>query len=92
MKIMNIAKEMVQQSVQSPSKRFGSWLLEVDHELLGEKARAFRLKHNVKAVQVGEVLGLDRVRICCLETGRKAWSAEELKDYLRAVRAVAKGQ
>lgn len=80
----------MEESVSATSKKFGNWVLEVDHERLGSKARDFRERHGVKAVEVGNSLGLDRVRICCLETGRKTWDAEILKRYLRAVRSSTK--
>jgi len=79
------ARRFFRYAIAKPSDRFPSWFIEVDHSRLGERVRLYRISRHVQALEVGEELGLSKVQVHFLETGRKAWDEEILRDYIRAV-------
>jgi len=80
-------KSLIKESVRKPSFRFGSLVMEVDHQFIGEKMKAYRLVKQVRAIDVADSLKISKTLVNFLESGRRLWSLEMLKAYLRAVKA-----
>lgn len=85
-------ENIVKDSVKKPSPRFGDLVMEVDHQIIGQKMRDFRILEQVMAVDVAKKLNISKTLINFLETGRRLWSLEIMKDYVRAVKETKKEQ
>ena len=87
---MATIESIVKESVKKPSPRFGPLVMEVDHEIIGKKMKDFRKLKRVMAVDVAKKLKISKTLVNFLETGRRLWSLETMKDYTRAVRDAKK--
>ena len=83
--VVQLSESLVRTSAIKPSKEFGPLVPMVDHVVLGEKAREFRIKSRVKANKVAEILGISKVSMSFLENGKRRWSSNMLQKYIRAV-------
>ena len=80
-----IIEDLVEEVTTKPSNKFGTLVLEIDHKLLGQKVRGYRLKNKVKAVLVAKELGLSKVQLHFMEIGRRQWDIKSLKKYIQSV-------
>lgn len=90
MMLSEVAKKIVATAQTKPSKEFGKLAFVVDHRKVGEMAAKFRLKRDIQAVRVAEILGLSRVQIHFMEQGKRRWSLKILNRYITAVNNLSK--
>lgn len=84
-------EKLVKKSIVKPSEQFGLLFLEVDHGVIGRQVKQIRQRRKVKAVDVAKKLGVSKVQVHFMESGRKQWSSQSLEDYLKAVLASTNG-
>lgn len=79
-------ENLVKESVRVPSSRFGELVMEVDHKFIGGKMKTYRIARRVKAIEVAKQLKISKTLLNFLENGKRFWTLEIMKGYIRAVK------
>lgn len=85
MKLSEKISEIVGASMTAKDPAWGNYVTTINDKAMGALARKHRIARKVRAVDVGRVMGVSKMRIYFIEKGRTAWSLEILTNYLRAV-------
>lgn len=85
-----VAREIVERSKRSPSSDFGILVMLPDHKIIGDMARRFRYKMDVKAKDMTRLFGHSAVIISRLEGGRRKWDMQLLINYLCVATEISK--